>query len=126
MTPLYDVLSIWPYAGTGRGQLYRGNIKQAMALRSKNAHYKISEIRARHWHALAHKYGGESTWDAMLAMTANVEDALNHVEKILPNGFSQKIWNPIATNMHQQAREFLAQAPTERNLPLRRSPSPRM
>jgi serine/threonine-protein kinase HipA len=41
LTPLYDVLSTWPVVGKRAGQLDIHELKLAMALRGKNAHYKI-------------------------------------------------------------------------------------
>ena len=48
MTPLYDVLSVWPYVGKGRGQLHLRDVRLTMALHSKNTHYDIYGVRARH------------------------------------------------------------------------------
>jgi HipA-like protein len=53
MTPLYDILSMWPYAGEGPRQFRRKKAGLAMAVRSKNAHYSFDEIQTRHWHQLA-------------------------------------------------------------------------
>ncbi|GAA4342156.1 hypothetical protein GCM10023144_43820 [Pigmentiphaga soli] len=45
MTPLYDVLSFWPYVGARRGWLHQRDVTMAMALGSKNAHYRREESR---------------------------------------------------------------------------------
>ena len=58
MTPLYDVISIWPYIGDGAHQFRWRSAGLAMALRAKNAHYALHTLQARHWHALAMKNGG--------------------------------------------------------------------
>jgi len=44
LTPLYDILSTWPVVGKGADQLDMHELKLAMALRGKRAHYKISEL----------------------------------------------------------------------------------
>ena len=110
MTPLYDVLSVWPYVGKGRGQWHLRDVRLAMALRSKNVHYDIFGIRARHWHALAMKNGGPNIWEAMLGLVAQVDTALADVEAQLPAYFPDRIWSPIAEGMKSQAAKFLGEA----------------
>ena len=46
MTPLYDVLSMWPYFGDGPNQFRPRKAGLAMAVRSKNAHYLFHTIEA--------------------------------------------------------------------------------
>lgn len=110
MTPLYDVLSVWPYVGKGRGQLHLRDVRLAMALRSKNVHYDIYGIRARHWYDLAMKNGGPAVWEAMLGLVEGVDAALNVVEARLPEAFPDRIWTPIADGMRSQAKKFQAEA----------------
>ena len=81
MTPLYDVLSVWPYVGKGRGQLHLRDVRLAMALRSKNVHYDIYGIRARHWYDLAMKNGGPAVWEAMLGLVEGVGERPATVER---------------------------------------------
>jgi len=108
LTPLYDVLSVWPYAGGRAGQLHERQIRLAMALRSKNAHYDIYGIHARHWRGLAQKNGGSVVWEAMVNLVQRVDGALDVVESALPQGFPERIWLPIADGMRRQASKFLA------------------
>lgn len=110
MTPLYDVLSVWPYVGKGRGQLHLRDVRLAMALRSKNTHYDIYGIRTRHWHDLAMKNGGPAVWEAMRGLVEQVEEALDAVEARLPEAFPDRIWTPIADGMRSQAKKFQAEA----------------
>lgn len=53
MTPLYDVLSAWPIIGKSSRQLAYQKAELAMALRGKNTHYALADIRRRHWDGLA-------------------------------------------------------------------------
>lgn len=112
MTPLYDVLSMWPYVGKGRGQLHLRDVRLAMALRSKNTHYDIYGIHTRHWHNMAMKNGGPAVWEAMQGLVERVEEALDAVEARLPDPFPDHIWTPIADGMLSQARKFQSEADT--------------
>lgn len=106
ITPLYDILSMWPYFGAGPNQFNRRQAGLAMAMRAKNAHYKLETIQPRHWHQLAMKHGGPAVWEAMQALVERVEPALAAVEKRLPKGFPGRTWEAIATGMRSGARRF--------------------
>ncbi|RYH41147.1 MAG: type II toxin-antitoxin system HipA family toxin, partial [Alcaligenaceae bacterium] len=110
MAPLYDVLSVWPYAGKGRGQLHLRDVRLAMALRSKNKHYEIYGVRPRHWHDLAMRNGGLAVWEAMRGLVDRVGQALAIVEARLPEDFPGRIWTPIADGMRGQVKKFQAEA----------------
>ncbi len=107
MTPLYDVISVWPYIGDGANQFRSRSVGLAMALRSKNAHYALHSIEARHWQHLAQKTGGD-VWPAMCDLVARVGDALDSVERQLPDDFPPTVWKAIANGMRAQARTFEA------------------
>lgn len=108
MTPLYDVISAWPYIGTGANQLSPHKAGLAMAVRSKNKHYVFKNIQTRHWHALAMKNGGQAAWEAMLLLADSVDAALDSVAAILPAGFPPKTWDAIAAGMRGEAKRFLS------------------
>lgn len=110
MTPLYDVLSMWPYFGDGTHQFRRRKAGLAMAVRSKNAHYLFHTIAARHWQQLAVKHGGERTWRAMTSLATRVEGALAQVERRLPKDFPARTWECISTGMRSEATRFLREA----------------
>jgi len=108
MTPLYDILSAWPYIGKGRNQLSWHDAGLAMALRSKNAHYHFKDIRPRHWKELALKNGGPEVWQAMLELAGSVDTVLSIIEKKLPQDFPEHTWNSISTGMKESAQRFLS------------------
>jgi serine/threonine-protein kinase HipA len=110
LTPLYDVLSTWPVVGKSSDQLDIHELKLAMALRGKRAHYKIVEIRPRHFHALADMYPGAEAWSAMIELADRVEAAIKTVEKQLPKGFAASVWTPISEGLLAQAKSFLTHA----------------
>ncbi len=110
MTPLYDVLSMWPYYGDGANQFRPRNAGLAMAVRSKHAHYLFHTIQARHWRQLATRYGGEPVWSAMIGLVTRVDSALAEVERKLPMQFPVRIWERISTGMKGEAKRFLKEA----------------
>ena len=110
LTPLYDVVSTWPVVGKRTDQLDIHELKLAMALRGKKAHYKIVEIQPRHFQALADRYPEAEAWSAMREIAGRVEGAIAAVEKRLPERFAESVWTPISRGMLKQAQSFLARA----------------
>ncbi|MDB5819252.1 MAG: hipA [Rhizobacter sp.] len=109
LTPLYDVLSAWPLIGRGRNKLALQDAKLAMAVRGKNAHWRLGEILARHWQGLALRHGGEALWAEMLALVAGVDAALDVVAAGLPERFPHDLYDSVAAGMRRQAATFLKQ-----------------
>jgi serine/threonine-protein kinase HipA len=105
-TPLYDVLSIFPYVGPKPNQFTWRKAELALALRAKNAHYRLCEIQARHWRSLAMQYGGPAVWEKMLSHIDRVEPALTAVEQALPSDFPQRTWQMISQGMRKQVVRF--------------------
>jgi serine/threonine-protein kinase HipA len=116
MTPLYDVLSMWPYFGKGNNQFDQRKAGLAMAMRSTNAHYRFHEVKARHWHQLAMKNGGPGVWDAMLQLVANAGEALAAVERQLPHDFPPHTWDTVSAGMRGQVERFHAGVLSNGNL----------
>jgi len=106
MTPLYDVLSIWPYIGDAPNRFRWRNAGLAMAIRSKNAHYTLHTIQPRHWQAMAMKNGGSAVWQAMVALVDQVDTALQDVEGRLPRDFPEHTWQTIRAGTQSQAKRF--------------------
>ncbi|MDB5798244.1 MAG: hipA [Paucimonas sp.] len=107
LTPLYDVISMWPIIGDGANQLSRHIAKLAMAVRSTNAHYKLTEILPRHWRALAQRTGVPGAFDELLGTVNDVPAVLASVEQQLPNDFPERVWTKIRDGVLDQQRVFL-------------------
>ena len=105
-TPLYDVLSIFPYVGDAPNQFRWRKVGPAMALRSKNAHWHFHDIQTRHWHGLAMKHGGTAVWEAMQALVQRVGPALERIEGALPADFPKRTWSAITRGMRGQSEAF--------------------
>ena len=107
MTPLYDVLSMWPYFGRGPNQFNLRHAGPAMIMRSRNQHRHFHTIEARHWQQLAQRHGGEATWQAMLGLVQAADGALSRVEASLPADFPMRTWERIAQGVRSHAGRFL-------------------
>jgi serine/threonine-protein kinase HipA len=87
LTPFYDVLSAWPIIGRGPNQLDERKVKLAMAVRDKNAHWKLNEIKPRHWDAVA-KLAGIGDARAIIAnFVDKAPSAVSAAADSLPHGF---------------------------------------
>ncbi len=109
MTPLYDVLSAWPIIGNGPNQLSYQRAKLAMGIKAGNMHYRLRDIQARHWQALAASVSREA-WHRLLALARNVDAALAEVEAELPDAFPSRVWASTAGGVKRHVQSFL-QAP---------------
>lgn len=110
LTPIYDVLSAWPIIGSGPNRLPLQDAKMAMALRGKNTHYRIVEIYARHWKALADQCGVEGVWGLMIRIAESIESAIANVMLRLPEGYPAELAESIFVGVRKQAMRFLKSA----------------
>ena len=106
LTPFYDVLSAWPLIGDSAFLLQYKKVKLAMAVHSKSAHYKLSEIQYRHWQSLAHRSGVDGAWEAMQNMALQLDAALVKVEKKLPADFPMALANSLFQGVRQHLAQF--------------------
>lgn len=106
MTPLYDVLSAWPVIGDSPNLISPHRAKLAMAIRSKNAHYKIMDIQPRHWEGLAKQSGVAGAFEAMITLVESIDSALNNIEKILPRNFPFQVWESVTKRCMRQRDLF--------------------
>ena len=106
LTPRYDVLSAWPVIGQGANSFSPQKARLAMGLRARNMHYRLREIRARHYRELAEKSGVPAVWDKMQELINNVPPSLAAVEKRLAPDFPRILWERISNGMLSQAGVF--------------------
>jgi len=87
-----------------------------MALHSKSTHYKLREIRVRHWMKLARDSGVPDAWDRMIQLVGNVEPALVRVQSLLPTDFPMSVWEPVHAGTRRHASQFFREVePPDRN-----------
>jgi serine/threonine-protein kinase HipA len=107
LTPLYDVLSAWPVIGSGAGKLPKQKAGLAMAVHSKNAHYKLDEIQPRHWQQLAIKSNARNAWPALVDMVGSAVVATERALTGLAPGFPTQIADAILSGVRKQQTTFL-------------------
>ncbi len=101
LTPLYDVMSAFPYFGQGNIQKHK--IKMAMKVHSKNTHYHWNNIQKRHWYTHGKRSGfSDNAIDSMMTyLTDRVEKALTATKDEAPELFNHKTGNLIADRVRQ-------------------------
>jgi serine/threonine-protein kinase HipA len=113
LTPLYDVLSIWPVMGEGVNKISWHNARLAMAMRGKNKHYLLRDIQRRHFNAMAAQCGlGETAEPLIEEILAATPDVITAVQKDLPKGFPQRVLDAILKGLSESAKRLEAMAET--------------
>lgn len=102
LTPLYDVISAWPLAGSRSDQVHPKKLALAMALRGKGEHHRIGEITRRHFNMTARMCGFgkdmESIVANMISATPQVIDLANS------RRISRRIYSRVPKNGSIQCR----------------------
>jgi serine/threonine-protein kinase HipA len=111
MTPLYDVISMWPVAGDGPNQISRKRLKMSMALPGKRRHYRLEEIQPRHFVELATRAGVANLTTRMREFVESLDAAWRRVEGSLPKDFPSRIYTRIRNESRAQAKLFLNSEP---------------
>ena len=106
MTPLYDVISIYPVVKANQIDIQRVTI--AMALLGKNKHYRWDRIVRRHWLETARKchFDGEEMAKIIDYCCDMVPGAIEKVKKVIPKGFPEYIAFSIFSGL-SRARDRL-------------------
>ncbi|WDZ96406.1 type II toxin-antitoxin system HipA family toxin [Herbaspirillum sp. WKF16] len=113
LTPLYDVLSVYPILGEGPGKLSPFKAKMAMAVRSRNDHWKMREIVRRHWIAVGEKYGivspdGQDPEQILAELAAKTTGVIASVRSVLASDFPSSVSEPIFDGLASAAEKLAA------------------
>ncbi len=108
MTPYYDVLSAWPIIGSGPNHLAWQRAELAMAVRSKNAHWKLKDIRPRHWEGMARAAGLRDADGLINEVLTQAPLVLAKVGADLPQNFPRRISGKIFAGIEQQTKVLAA------------------
>jgi serine/threonine-protein kinase HipA len=109
LTPLYDIMSVWPIEADGPNQLSWYDARLAMAVMAKNPKYRLREIERRHFNAMAAKSGygkdSEPLIEKILAATPGV---IQRVRDGLPRDFPERVAARIFDGLEDAARRLAA------------------
>jgi len=108
LTPLYDVLSAYPVLGEGPARISPKRARMAMAVRSRNAHWKMREILRRHWLALGARHGvvtdnGRQVEFVIDDIVARTPAVISAVRARLPTGFPTTLADSILEGLQDAA-----------------------
>ncbi|MEF7615119.1 type II toxin-antitoxin system HipA family toxin [Aquincola sp. MAHUQ-54] len=111
LTPLYDVLSAYPVLGEGPGRLSPFKARMAMAVRAKNAHWKMREIQRRHWLAVGERHGvvtadGRGAAFVLDELVARTAETAASVRASLPEGFPTALADSVLDGLHAAAEKL--------------------
>jgi serine/threonine-protein kinase HipA len=107
LTPLYDVLSYWPIVGRGPNKLPLQKVRLAMALRGKNKHYLLTEIKRKHFNETAARTGiGKDAEHLIQEIVERTPTVIDAARNSLPNNFPAEIADSIFTGLEEQAKKI--------------------
>ena len=104
LTPLYDILSMFPWVGKTGELLPAQKLKMAMAVRGENAHYRWASIQRRHWELTARKNGLGRSFDTLVTeLIERTPDVIRAVSAKLPSDYPGAIANSIFDGISEAA-----------------------
>jgi serine/threonine-protein kinase HipA len=113
LAPLYDVLSAYPIMGTGANMLSPFKAKLAMAVRAKNAHWRLADILRRHWVAVGAEHGvvtpdGRGAAFVVDDLVARTPAVVRSVRAMLPAAFPSALGDSILDGLQAAADKLAA------------------
>lgn len=107
LTPFYDVMSGWPVIGKGARHFQWQKVKMAMAVHSKNVHYRMADIRRRHWNAVAKENALGRDFERVIRHVIEVTPAvIETVAAEIPAGLPEGIRDRVFDGMRAQLRRL--------------------
>lgn len=103
LTPLYDVLSAYPFMG--KAGLQKQKVKMAMALQGKTKHFKWDSIVPRHFLSTAKAvgYSQKLALEHFEEMLLKTEAVIESVSEKLAVNFPEEIARPIFDGLKQKS-----------------------
>jgi len=109
LTPLYDVLSIWPIIGNRAKQIPLHNTRLAMSIRGKNKHYLRKDIQRRHFNETAVRCGvGETAEPFVKEILAATPGVIASIQSEIPKGFPQHLLDSVLKGLADSAKRLEA------------------
>ena len=112
LAPLYDVISMWPYAGHGAGKASLHKLKMAMAVVGESGkHYVWSKIQRRHFEHMGKMVGIADPAGIIDQVVARTPGVVRGVLAQLPADFPEAISQAILSGLVESALK-LGRAPS--------------
>jgi HipA-like protein len=112
LTPLYDMMSVWPIEGDGPNQISWHVARLAMAVAARKPLYRLREIERRHFNAMAARCGygrdAEPLIERLLDATPKV---IAQVSATLPREFPERVAARIFEGLQGAATRLQAMPP---------------
>ncbi|MEX3857993.1 type II toxin-antitoxin system HipA family toxin [Paraburkholderia sp. BR10923] len=104
LTPLYDVMSIWPVEGNGPNQWSWYQARLAMGLWSRSKHDAFRDVQRRHFNAMALKcsYGADAE-PLIQRLIEQTPGVIERVSAALPERFPGKVAERIFKGLQNSA-----------------------
>ena len=107
LTPFYDIMSAWPVIGKGARQIPWRKVKMAMALHSKNVHYRMAEIQRRHWNVAAKDNALGADFEPIIQRFIDITPtAISSVAAQLPKEFPAHLSDRIFAGLRAQVERL--------------------
>ena len=111
LTPLFDVMSIWPVEGNGPGQFSIFKAKVAMTIVGKNKHYHFKDIERRHFNHMAARYFNRTdAQDVIAQVLEKTPTAIENMRGRLRTGFPEQVAQSLFSGL-QSAADRLERMP---------------
>ncbi|WP_303907335.1 type II toxin-antitoxin system HipA family toxin [Thiohalomonas denitrificans] len=112
LTPLYDVISVYPVLGNTARQISPHKVEMAMAIRGKNVHWKMKDIQRRHWNAVARHYGiGKDAEPIIARVIETTPRVIETVRAELPDNFPFQVAESILNGLRQSVALLARMSP---------------
>ncbi len=112
LTPLYDVMSIWPVEGNGPNQWSWFKAKLAMAMWSRSKHDAFRDVQRRHFNTMALKCSyGANAEPLIQRLIEQTPAVIEQVAAELPERFPGKVAERIFKGLRNSAAKLDAMAP---------------
>src|SRR5205085_8875850 len=107
LTPLYDIMSVWPIVGDGPNQVSWYNARLAMAVMAGKPLYRLRDIQRRHFNAMAAKSGyGRDAEPIIQKVLEATPGVIQQVSEGIPRGFPERVASRIFEGLAGAARHM--------------------
>jgi serine/threonine-protein kinase HipA len=111
LTPLYDVMSIWPVEGDGENQWSWHKAKLAMAVPGSRMRYRMRDIRRSHFDEMARRCGyGENANPIIDSILEKTPGVIARMGSSLPRGFPERVADTIFKGLRRSFEALEAES----------------